>query len=186
MADAASEIATMKAKIEEKTGKSFDSWVELARSTGFQKHGELTGFLEKEHGFTRGYANLVAHTVLGSAASMTEDRDALVEAQYAGKKEHLRPIYDRLVEIIQQSGDDIEFLPMKAYVSVRRSKQFAIIQPATTSRVDLGLKLKGVSAGGRLEAGGFNGMVTHRIKLSDLSEIDSELEGWLQQAYNEA
>ena len=37
--------------------------------------------------------------------------------------------------------------PKKGYVSVRRARQFAILQPSTKDRFDLGLNLKGDRAG---------------------------------------
>jgi hypothetical protein len=99
----------------------------------------------------------------------------------------LRPIHDRLVEIVQSFGGDVELVPKKGYVSARRSKQFAILQPSTRDRYDLGLKLKGVEPAGRLElSGSFNAMVSHRVRLQDASEIDAEVLAWLRQAYDQA
>ncbi len=73
----------------------------------------------------------------------------------------------------------------KAYVSLRRSKQFGFIQPSTTARLDIGITLKGVPAAGRLEASGsWNAMVTHRIRVESKGGIDAELIGWLRKAYD--
>ncbi len=72
-------------------------------------------------------------------------------------------------------------------MSLRRSKQFGLIQPSTASRVDVGLVLKGVPASGRLEpSGSFNAMVTHRVKVGSAAEVDAELIAWLRRAYQEA
>ena len=84
-------------------------------------------------------------------------------------------------------GSDVEFAPKKAYVSLRRSKQFGLIQPSTATRIDVGLVLKGVAPAGRLEASGsFNAMVTHRVRLAGPGEVDAELIAWLRQAYEGA
>jgi hypothetical protein len=72
-------------------------------------------------------------------------------------------------------------------VSLRRSKQFGLIQPSTATRVDLGLNLKGVPPKGRLEASGsFNAMCTHRVRLEGLKDVDKEVDGWLKKAYEMA
>ena len=77
--------------------------------------------------------------------------------------------------------------PKKAYVSLRRSKQFAIVQPSTATRVDLGLNLKGNDATDRLEASGsFNAMVSHRVRLGSKKDVDAELKGWLKEAFERA
>ena len=184
--DSATETANMIANLEKSSGKTIAQWVEIARGSGLEKHGEILKYLQTEHGLTYGYANVVVHTLRGSAAAMSDDRDAFVEQQYAGAKEALRPIYERLVDILGGMGDDVQFVPMKAYVSVRRNKQFACIQPTTKTRVDVGIKLKGVSPTERLTEGGFNGMVSHLVKVTGLDQVDDELIGWLRQAYESA
>jgi Domain of unknown function (DUF5655) len=88
---------------------------------------------------------------------------------------------------VKAFGPDVEFSPKKAYVSLRRAKQFGLIQPTTAARVDVGLVLKGAPAAGRLEAAGsFNAMVTHRVRVASVKEVDSELIGWLRAAYDSA
>ena len=63
--------------------------------------------------------------------------------------------------------------PKKAYVSLRRRKQFGCLQPSTATRFDVGINLKGVAPAGRLEASGsFNAMVSHRVRVSDVKEVD--------------
>jgi hypothetical protein len=84
-------------------------------------------------------------------------------------------------------GDDVTIAPKKGYLSLRRRKQFAMLQPSTTGRVDLGLILKDQPAEGRLEpAAGFNGLFTHRVRLVAVAEVDDELTGWLRLAHDQA
>ena len=107
--------------------------------------------------------------------------------QYAGPKAALRPIYDLLVKKIEAFGADVELAPKKAYVSLRRSLQFGLIQPSTATRVDVGMNLKGVAPRGRLEpSGSFNSMCSHRVRLESVKQVDAELLGWLRQAYDHA
>ncbi len=96
-------------------------------------------------------------------------------------------MYDAVLAAASKFGPDVEIAPKKTYVSLRRSKQFAIVQPATRSRVNLGFNLKGVEATDRLEGGKvFGGMCTHRVRLASPSDVDKELVAWLQQAYEQA
>ena len=104
--------------------------------------------------------------------------------QYAGKKAALKPIYDKLVALLRRIDSGVEFAPKKAYVSVRRAKQFAIIQPTTATRLDVGINLKGIAPTARLEvSGSFNAMVSHRVRIERADEIDTELEAWLRKAH---
>lgn len=112
----------------------------------------------------------------------------VVAAQYSGAKAHLRPVYDKLAEAASQLGDDVEFGPRKTYVALHRGKQFAVIQPTTNTRVDFGLRLKGIPlpASQRLEpatnVGG--GSITHKIALTTADQIDEEVRSLLQTAYD--
>jgi predicted transport protein len=181
-------MASMVRSLEAKTGKSMDEWLKRARASGRQKHGELVKWLKEEHGVTHGYANLIAHKTFGSdAVSEAQGGTDLVAVQYSGKKEALRPIYDALLSKVNGLGDDVEVSPKKAYVSLRRQKQFAIVQPSTPTRLDVGLNLKGLAPHGRLEASGsFNAMCTHRVRVEKLDDLDAELMGWVKKAYESA
>ncbi|MEM1447906.1 MAG: DUF4287 domain-containing protein [Planctomycetota bacterium] len=178
--------ASMIANMKEKTGKTLPQWLKIARASGEEKHGAIVKHLKGEHGVTHGFANLIAHEHLQSAASASSEAD-LVSGQYSKKKEVLRPIYDRLVKAIAKFGKDVELSPKKAYVSLRRSKQFGLVQPSTATRVDVGINLKGDPPTDRLEASGsFNAMVSHRVRLTSVDDIDDELIGWLREAYDRA
>jgi hypothetical protein len=88
---------------------------------------------------------------------------------------------------VRKFGADVELDPKKAYVSVRRNKQFALVQPSTKTRVDVGIQLKGAPPAGRLEASGsWNAMVSHRVRVESVAEVDAELIGWLKEAYAKA
>ena len=178
--------AAMVANMKEKTGKTLPQWLKVAAKSGAAKHGELVKHLKGEHGMTHGFANLVSHEHFKSAAAHSGDDD-LVAAQYAGKKEGLKPIYDALHAALTKLGKDVEVAPKKGYVSFRRAKQFALVKPSTATRVDVGIQLKGVEPSDRLEASGsFNAMVSHRVRLESAKDVNAELKRWLKQAYQAA
>lgn len=171
--------------LEKNSGKSLDEWTAIARASGFEKHGQIVKYLKEEHGFTHGFANMVSIKARETAAS-PQTADDLVNSQYDGK-ERLRPIYDALITAINQFGDDVVIAPKKAYVSLRRNKQFGLIQPSTKTRVDVGINLAGDVIGGRLEkSGSFNSMVSHRVRITSIDEVNDGLINWLRQAYDQA
>lgn len=178
--------ASMIANLPEKTGRSLEEWVELVRGSGHEKHGQMVKFLKDEHGLSHGYANLVAHVRRDPAILERSEEEDLVEAQYSGKDD-LRPIYEKIIAAVAAFGDDVELAPKKAYVSLRRSKQFGLVQPSTKTRVDVGIKSGSLGTGGRLEpAGSFNSMMSHRVRVSSPEDVDDELLAWLRTAYEEA
>jgi hypothetical protein len=178
--------AGMIANMKEKTGKPIEDWLKIVGTAKLAKHGEIVKFLKSEHGVTHGYANMIAHQALQQDAPDTGG-DALVVAQYAGDRAGLKPIYEKLIAAAQKFGNDVEISPKKTYVSLRRSKQFGLIQPSTKTRLDVGINLKGEPPTGRLEASGsFNAMVSHRVRVAAESDVDGELVGWLKRAYDSA
>lgn len=184
MAKSPEELAqTMIANMADKTGKSLPQWLKIVGKADFSKHREILNFLKQEHGVTHGFANMIAFKALEQKQPAAAPVD-LIEAQYGGAKEALRPIYEALVMAIGEFGSDVEIAPKKAYVSLRRNKQFAIIQPSTKTRLDVGIILKGHKTTKRLEASGsFNSMVSHRIRLTSVDDVDPQLVKWLQKAY---
>ncbi len=179
--------ASMIANLETKTGKPLADWIVITRASGLEKHGQIVKLLKTEHGITHGFANLIAHESLGSSAVQAKSGDDLVAAQYADAKAGLRPIYDALAHCVATFGTDVELSPKMRYVSLRRAKQFGLIQASTRTRVDLGINLKGEAPTGRLEAAGsWNGMVSHRVRLTDPDQVDNEVIAWLRDAYERA
>jgi hypothetical protein len=165
-------------------------WKRVVQGLGPMKHGEVVKTLKEKHGLGHGYANLVAHHAKGaleSSGTSAASGDELVDAMFAGEKAALRPMYEQIVSAAAKFGADMEVSPKKTYVSLRRSKQFALIQPTTKTRLDVGINLKGVAPAGRLEASGsFNAMVSHRVRVEKAGDVDKALLGWLKDAYDRA
>lgn len=177
---------TQIANIEKNTGKKLSDWIAIVNNSGFSKHGELVKFLKEKHGFTHGNANVVVHFAKQSHAGAAENSDDLIVAQYKGK-ENLKPWYDKIMVDVNKFGKDIEIAPKKAYVSLRRKKQFAILQPSTKERLDVGLNIKGVAASGIVEEGAkWNAMCTHRIRVEEEKTINKDLVNWIKKAYDQA
>jgi len=177
---------TQISNIEKNTGKKLDQWIAIINKSGFAKHGELVKYLKEKHGFTYGNANVVVHFAKQSHAGAVENNDDLVLEQYNGK-ENLKPWYDKIMLAINKFGKDVEVAPKKAYVSLRRKKQFAIIQPSTKDRLDVGLNIKDVAPSGIVEDGKkWNAMCTHRIKVEDAKMVNKDLIGWIKKAYEQA
>lgn len=178
---------TMINNLPDKTGKSLDEWLKVLGKAKLEKHGEMVKLLKADHGVGHGFANLIVHEYRSNAAGTAPASGDLVDAQYAGAKAGLRPVYEAIIKQVQSFGEDVEVSPKKTYVSLRRNKQFALIQPSTKTRVDVGINLKGTPAKGRLEdSGSFNAMVSHRVRITDRKEINNELKTWLRKAYDAA
>ena len=187
-------MATQLANIETRTGKSLKQLSDLIKKSQLTKHGELRDMLKKDLGMGHGDANVLVHYVnqtagLSAPATVAAQSDAGVEAMvdgyYAGAKSALRPIHDAVMNQISLLGA-FEIAPKKTYLSLRRKKQFAMVGPATNTRVEVGLNMKDVSAAGRLEKLPPGGMCQYRVKVTSATEVDGELIGWIKTAFDQA
>lgn len=175
----------MEEGLKTKTGKSLEEWIALVKPMNFPKHNDIVKYLKAKHGFTHGFANLVALKTRESDAASFDEAD-LIASQYSGK-EILKPIYDKIAALVRTFGDDVEIIPKKANVSVRAKRQFALIQPSTKTRIDLGLKYDSPPQDPRmLDSGSFGTMCTNRVILTTPEEVDDQVAEWLREAYLQA
>jgi len=176
---------TMIENLSKNTGKTLEQWIAIVQKESFAKHGEIIKFLKDKHGLTHGFANLIAHKSRASDSGSAVNKEDLITRQYLGK-EHFKPVYDKLISEIKSLGSDIEIAPKNAYVSLRRKKQFVTLKPATKTRFEIGINLKGQDAKGKLEAEKPNSMCSHLIRIAEIGDIDKEVLDWIKSAYDNA
>src|SRR6056297_416268 len=173
-------LQTMIDNMPEKTGKSLNEWIKILKSKTFKKHYEAVKYLKTEHDVTHGFANTIV--ALSKKEDLTDKE--LLAGMYKGK-ESLKPIYDELIRYIKSLGDDITITPKKTSVSVIRKHQLILIKPATKTRIDLGFKLKDKPTTDRLkDSGPLGTMCTHRVRVTNISDINAELKSWIKEAYS--
>lgn len=180
-------LQTQIANIEQRTGRSIDELVTLARKSGLEKHGQVRDMLKQDLGMGHGDANVVAHLLFNPepAGDAAPDAGAAADAIYSGPKAGLRPVHDAVMAAVAKFGP-FEIAPKKAYLSLRRKKQFAMVGPATKTQVEVGFNLKGVPGTDRLVAQAPGGMCQYKVRLSEAAEVDGDLVAWLRQAYDQS
>ncbi len=172
----------------EKTGRSVRQWAELVRSkapAGSRK--ERIAWLQREHALGHGQAATIVDWVDRPELFEEPDAATLVASMLKGK-ELIHSILTRLTSVIEELGDDVKVEPRQTYIAFSRVRQFAMLQPSTPTRLDVGLVLPEVAETPRLRpAGSFgSGRISHRVSLAHEDEVDAELTGWLRDAYDVA
>jgi len=183
-------IQTQLTNIQAKTGQTLDQLRAVLQQSGLTKHGEIRAMFQRDLGLGYGDANMLTRALRESDAEGTAgvQADATgdpADSLYTGAKAALRPIHDRLLAEIEQLGA-FEIAPKKSYLSLRRKKQFAMIGPATNTRVEVGLNMKDVAATARLIEMPSGGMCQYKVNLTDVAEVDAELLAWIKWAYESA
>jgi len=179
--------------LKEKSGRDLDEWTALIQTKGPKDNKSRREWLKREHGFGTNSAWWLADHAGGVGDLRESDPDAYrehaveyVEAMFSGSRAPLRPLYDRIYELVRSIGSDVRISPGKTIVAIYRNHVIAQIRPSTRTRVDLGLALKETPAKGRLiDTGGLakKDRITHRIEITSLDDIDGYVEKWLRRAY---
>ena len=185
MADVQKALATQIKNIETRTGRTLEQLIAHVRGSGLAKHGEIVSMLKSSFGLGYGDANTIAHLAKDAGGGPESSPSDPLDRLYVGPKAALRPIHDSLLTHLRQFGA-FETAPKQKYVSYRRKRQFAMIGPATNTRVEVGLNIRELPSSPRLERLPTGQMCTFRIKLTDAAQVDAELIAWLRSAYDAA
>ena len=173
--------------IRAKTGKTAEDFVRLAAKKGLLRPGvkveQIVAWLKDDFGLGRGHAMAIV-AVLKSASEPKQTREETVAKHFSGGRARWRRPYDELLSRIRWFGPDISVEPTATYISLLRGgRKFAVVA-ITSSRLDIGLKLRGMRPVGRAQAAGtWNTMVTHRVGITEPEQIDDEMLSWLREAY---
>ena len=181
------------ASLPEKTGRSLEEWIAHIKESGPSTETERRDWLKAEYKLDTNSAWWLAERCEGKGAEEDDDASYLVaasdwvEAMFAGKKAALRPVYDSLLALGLSLGPDVKACPCKTIVPLYRRHVFAQLKPTANTRLDLGLALRDLPAGGRLiDTGGLlkKDRITHRVALAKVEDIDDDVRTWLQNAYD--
>jgi len=182
------------AELKGRTGHTLEEWIALVRKEGPKEEKARREWLKAKHKFGTNSAQWIAERVDGKGGKEDTPQAYLitaveyVEAQYAGAKESLRPIYDELLNLGKSLGDDVKACPCKTIVPLYRRHVFGQIKPTTNTRIDLGFALthyKGKLPKRLIDTGGLakKDRITHRIPIASVEEMDGEVKKWLMTAY---
>lgn len=175
-------MAGMKAGLLAKTGHSLEHWVKVVQSSGIEKFSDQIALLKTKHDVGHGHASFICQAAKGR---FEEDPGDMLDGQFKGK-ETIRPVYEAIAKYAATLGNDVAIDPGKTTTSFRRNKKFASAVPASKTRIDLGINLKGHPGTDRLLPEKPGSMCTHKVRLESTKEVDAEVKAWLKEAYSKA
>ena len=170
--------------IKAKTGKTPADFKKLASEKGLLipgiKAGQIVAWLKEEFGLGHGHATAIYGAI--SPPKQSKDADSAMDKHFKGK-EQWKESFDLLLSKLRQAGE-VVVAPTNTYISLLKGeRKFAIVQLAA-KHMDIGIKAPDLPPGERFQpAGKWNTMVTHRVRLSSVSECDKEVLKWIKHAY---
>ncbi len=195
MADPQAATLTQLRNIQTRTGKTIAELHAVLAASGLARTGERRSLLMEQFKLGYGDANTVAlfygkpvPALDGGPPLAAPAADAAgdpLDALYTGAKAPLRALHEAVIRQVRGFGE-FEQAPKKAYVSLRRKKQFAMVGPATKDLIEIGINARDLAPGARLKAMPAGGMCPYTLRIAGPGDIDVELTGWLRAAYDAA
>jgi hypothetical protein len=180
-------------ELKQKTGRTLEEWLKLIKQEGPPTAQARRDWLKSAHGLGTNSAGWLAERSVGKGEELGDPdaylaaADSYVEVMFAGKKEHLRPLYDALLKLGLSVGKDVKACPCQTIVPLYRNHVFAQIKPTTQTRIDFGLALGDTKKTPKrlIDTGGFakKDRITHRFEITSVKDIDDEVKKWLRNAY---
>ena len=181
-------------ELKQKTGRTLDEWIKFIKKEGPPTEAARRDWLKQQYKLGTNSAWWLAERSVGKGEEVGDPDTYLkaaekyVDEMFAGKKEHLRPLYNALLKLGLSVGNDIKACPCQTIVPLYRNHVFAQIKPTTQTRIDFGLALGDIKKTPKrlIDTGGFakKDRITHRFEITSLKDIDDEVKKWLKIAYD--
>src|SRR6478672_8435368 len=181
-------------ELKPKTGRTLGEWLKLIKKEGPRDEQPRRDWLRTKYGLGTNTAGWLAERSVGKGeesgdpGAYLKAAEKYVDEMFAGKKEHLRPLYDALLKLGLSMGKDTKACPCQTIVPLYRNHVFAQIKPTTQTRIDFGLALGDTkkTPSRLIDTGGFakKDRITHRFEITSLKDIDDEVKRWLKIAYD--
>lgn len=130
------------AGMKEKTGRTLEQWVKLARTEGPGDERKRREWLKARHGLGTNYARWVAERSFGKGEDGDPNSYLAVAGRYVAKlfsapKLVLVPIYDALLKLGRRLGADVRVCPCQTVVPFYRNHVFAQIRRRPPGRASI-------------------------------------------------
>jgi hypothetical protein len=173
--------------LESSTGQDVAAWNERIAAGTPENRADAPALREwlSAQGITSYAQALLVWETFGYPQFLVADAEDLIARQYADRPQ-LRPIFDAVLAALPALPGPVTVQARGTLVSlVSPRRTFAVLKPATKSRVDLGLRLDSTQPEGRLLPARDIGQATVRIALTTSGDVDDEVRNWLTRAYDE-
>lgn len=180
-------MAAVTESMQKRTGRTLEEWVALVNASGIDPldQNAVRRWLKAEHGVLQNSQWAIADAAARASGWQEPTVEEYIDQQYSGAKAALRPIFDRIREIVEGFGEDVAVEGRSTYTPFVRRRQFAAVAPATRLRLDVGLRYSEAPESALLEASNAPGQATRRVSLSSPAEITGEIERLLRIAYEQ-
>lgn len=169
----------------EKTGKSFQDWLLLVKSSGIEKRADILDWLKKGHGLNHMQAQFVTGIYLNNGNPVYSNEDNLFETHFANCPD-MRPLFDAISEKIISAFPGTQLIPKKTYLSFTAVREFAAVN-IKPKEIRMGLDLGDEPFTETLQKSKLTGpmpRITHMLVFTGIKQFDKKTLELISQSYN--
>lgn len=162
---------------------ALDRWIKMIRDKRLTKRNDVISYLKADHGFGHMNASLLAGIIMNGGQPVYADAEGLLTDQFINK-EHLKPLYQSLVDLVLDHIPDTNIIVKKTYISLNSKREYAAIA-IKSKEVRMAMDLEGEPTDPFTKMTGIGCMprMSHMTKLMDTSQLGSDLVKNLRIAY---
>ena len=158
------------------TGKSLNEWVETIKASDLDSRNKILDWLKSNHDFGHVNASLLVGVYMNEGKPVYGSTTGLLADQFV-KKEHLKPLYQILIDNILIKIPNTRVEIKKTYTSLNAKREYAAIG-IKSNEIRVALDLEGEPNGTsfqKMTGIGCMPRISHMIKIAGESQIDDEL-----------
>ncbi len=118
-------MAAVAASMKSRTGRTVDEWVQVVAASGLNPLDQqgVRRWLKSAHGVAQNSQWTIADAAAQAAGWRPPTVEEYIDQQYAGSKQALRPLFDRLRTILEGFGSDVTVEGRSTYTPFVRRRQ---------------------------------------------------------------
>ena len=178
-------MAAVSDSMKARTGKTLDEWVQVVMKSGLDPLDQkgVRNWLKSEHGIAQNTQWAIADASARAAGWVRPSVEGYIDSQYTGDKAALRPIFDKIRQLLE-AWPDVTAEGRGGYTPFVHGRQFAAVQ-AAKNRVELGLRFTNPPESDLIKPAKAPGMSTHKLVLTSPEEVTDAVEQLLRLAYEQ-
>ncbi len=166
-----------------KHGRSLDNWMKILRNCSLSVRSDLVSHLKSEYGFQHIDASLLAGVIMNGGQPVYVNEVGLLADQFINK-EHLKTLYQSLIEFILTHIPSTNVMVKKSYISLSAKREYAAIKIISNEiRLVIDLEDEPSFPFKEREGIGYSSRMAHTLKLIDSSQLKMDLVKYLRIAY---
>jgi hypothetical protein len=169
----------------QQTGRDLPSWMKVIDAFDSTKRNEVIAWLKSEHGFGHMNASLLAGIHANDGNPVYQSTDNLLDNQFV-KAAEMKPLFDSLLQFIEDNFPNSTVLPKKTYVSILEKREFAAVN-IKPKELRVGLDLGDRPFDSKIEKAKLTGpmpRISHMFVLTDAKQLDDRIAEALRTSYS--